>query len=476
MLDHLTTVQAVNRGARARAAIGALSAFLLVFLSVHDAAASDPTVDAMGDTFVSQRPAGWSAVRGGWEYVNIADCYVGRANCFGNNPSSDYGAPTLPTANGPSPVVQLNANEALVIFLKTPPPMRYFGFTQYLFSRPGRTYPLFASVSDSLNLKEFSSLQSSTPGQNVFDQYAVIVWTADLNTFNSVVATLGKQGIPSGRVNFIPAPINLPLFMGAGAQYDTFNLLMRTAIPDDQAKLSAYLQSKPFYVVKTGPTTSTPVNAAPTIGYPSETSGIVEDSSLRAAQRRLVDDIKAHYAAQFAFTDVKIGLTKMTGWDCIKRNVTCNADTYDALYSRSATVQVARTNDIVIVAGVNHQKTNKALYVNQTIADAARSTGIVAIDDGVLTTESALYHAGVTSPGDRRVQSYQNLYAYAISYDCTGLQFCLQIPPPTPDNPVGLTPGSPFVIAGRSYVEPHTLVRPSLQEIVIHKALFGSRK
>lgn len=476
MAGHLKGMRTASYRALARASIAALSALLFGFASVNSANASDPLVEVMGKTFVRQLPSGWLSVKGGWEYVNIADCYLGHANCFGNNPSGEYGSPTLPTPNGLSPVLQLTPNEALVIFLRTPPKMRYFGFTQYLFSRPGQTYPLFASVSDSLNLKEFSALDSQTPGAGVFDKYAVIVWTADLNAYNSIVKTLAKQGIASDRINFIPIPISLPLFMGNGLVYDSFNLLMRTAIPDVRSRLDSYLASMPFYVVKAGPATRTPVNAAPTIGYANRTSGIVEDPALRISLTKMIANIKDHYAAQFAFTDLKIGITDITGWDCIKRNMTCNADTYDALYSRSTTVQVARTNDVVIVAGVNHQKTNKALYLNLTIADAARSTGIVAIDDMVLTTESALYHAGITSPNDPRIQSYQNLYAYAVSYDCSGLQFCLQIPPPTPENPVGLAPGAPFVIAGRSYVEPHTLVRPSLQEVVMHRVFLGTHK
>ena len=47
----------------------------------------------------------------------------------------------------------------------------------------------------------------------------------------SIQRTLHKQGIPAANVNFIPIPINLPLFMGYGSEYDTFNLVMRMALP-----------------------------------------------------------------------------------------------------------------------------------------------------------------------------------------------------------------------------------------------------
>lgn len=229
-------------------------------------------------------------------------------------------------------------------------------------------------------------------------------------------------------------------------------------------------------MVKTGPGSSTPVNPAPTIGYGSETSGVAEDAALRNSLYRLVNDIKNHYAAQFTFKDLSIGTTTLTGWDCIKRNMTCNGDTHDAFYAKSPTVKFSRTNDVVIVAGVNHQKLGKALYINQVVNDATRKTGIIAVDDKSFTSASALYHAGVTSPGDSRNQTYQNFYAYAISYNCSGLQHCLQIPAPTATNPVGMQPGSPFAVSARAYVDPHTTVRPLLQEIILHKAMVGTHK
>ena len=50
------------------------------------------------------------------------------------------------------------------------------------------------------------------------------------------------------------------------------------------------------------------------------------------------------------------------------------------------------------------------------------------------------------------------------------------IPAPTADDPIGLEPGAPFFVLGRSYLEPRTLVRPSSSEIVPHQVFLGSRK
>ena len=80
------------------------------------------------------------------------------------------------------------------------------------------------------------------------------------------------------------------------------------------------------------------------------------------------------------------------------------------------------------------------------------------------------------SPADPRVALYDKLYAYAISYDCTGIEHCLKIPAPTPANPIGLEPGAPFGLYERSYVDPSTGVRPSTTEIVKHQVFIGTKK
>jgi hypothetical protein len=123
---------------------------------------------------------------------------------------------------------------------------------------------------------------------------------------------------------------------------------------------------------------------------------------------------------------------------------------------------------MVIVAGVNHELLGKVGYVNQSVVDQAKDAGIVSF--GMNATEgSAYYHAGITDPSDPRRLRYSNLYAYVISYDCSGKAYCLEIPEPTPDDPVGIAFGAPFKVTGRLYNELVTAVRPSLGEIVADK-------
>jgi hypothetical protein len=436
--------------------------------------ALDARVQAMGDRFMAGVPADWRAERGSWSYLDVEACFTTGTTCYGSNPSSPYGFPDFGTGMS----FRIGPNEAVVVFMRTPPEMRYYAFTQYLFTRSTSSKPfLFASMSDSLNLRRFRTLRSSAPGTDLFNQYAVLVWTADMNALAGVKALLSRQKIGENEVNFMPMPFGLPLFMGHGEADDTFTLLMRTALPTAQSQLDAYIAESPFYVVRVGPNASRPVNPAPTIGYAEEVTGVKEEASLANALAALVADIKANYAGRFDFRSQRVVYSPRVGWDCMLDEADCaGGDNHDALYSQdlTSTLTVRKLTDVVIVAGVNHQRTGKADYINHVVVDPLKTTGITALDDPILTKQSALFHAGVSSPRDPRVRAYDKLYAYAISYDCNGLSFCLQIPAPTPQNPIGLGPGAPFEVWGRSYVEPRSGVRPDPSEVVRHQVLVGT--
>ena len=262
--------------------------------------ALDATVQAMGDRFVASVPSDWRAERGVWSYLDVEACFTAGTTCYGSNPSSPYGFPDFGTGMD----FRIGPNEAVVLFMRTPPELRYYAFTQYLFARATSSKPfLFASMSDSLNNHRIRTLGSSAPGTDLYDQYAVLVWTADMNTLAGVTALLSRQRIGESEVNFVPMPIGLPLFMGHGEADDTFTLLMRTALPTVQSQLDVYMAEKPFYVVRVGPNASRPVSPAPIIGFAEEVTGFTEKASLANALVSLVADIKRNYAGRFKFRD-----------------------------------------------------------------------------------------------------------------------------------------------------------------------------
>ena len=213
--------------------------YSIVFvLSLSGLGHADPVVQDLGENFVRQLPSDWNAVSGDWKYFDVEDCFVNGVTCFGNNPSSPYGYPVFNAGNGNNAMdFKFKQNESVVLFFRTPPKMRYFGLTQYLFKRGNAPTPIFGSLSDTVNSTRFNIIGS---GSEVFDQYAVLVWTGDMNSFEVIKSKLALQGISESQINFLPLPVNLPLNLGESDQADSFTMLMRTAMPDVQANFHAY--------------------------------------------------------------------------------------------------------------------------------------------------------------------------------------------------------------------------------------------
>jgi hypothetical protein len=442
------------------------------FLITTTAKADDAELQSIVDSFISNTPIEWSLNQGQWKYVDIISCFTMGKTCFGNNPTSPYGYPSFDSTDTVG-YFNLDASEAIVLFLRTPPKMRYFGFTQYLYSRGESPKPVFASLSDTLNNLKFKTIDKKS---GLYSELAVLVWTADLNTLESVQEKLALQGIDPSTVNFIPIPITFPLNMGYSPDSDKFAMLMRTAMPDVEQNWVSYMQENPIQVFKINPNSANVVNPAPVIGYADEISGVKEDPSLEQALESLVADVKRNYLRNYSYTDYNVSFTQKLGWDCITGAAQCNGDNHDALYSvdSPAVVKVNNLKDVVFIAGVNQQKTGKALYLNHSVYDPKKVAGIVSVADPLMTSQSAYYHANVKLRDKEKLSMYSKMYVYAISYDCTGLSFCLQIPAPTEDNPVGLAPGSPFLIIGRKYVDPVTTVRPSPTEVTKHRSFMAA--
>ena len=462
--------------------------FALVLAIFSLGSKADPTVQSIGDAFVANLPPGWNVTVGSWVYFDTTGCFTTPGyTCYGDNPSSPYGSPYFGEygANPNLATLQLDEDEAIVVIFRTPPEMRYYSFNQYLYQRPDSSVEIFGSLGESLNFRELGTTGSSEPGAAPFDTYAAVVWTADQSTFATVQADLLQSGLPLQAVNYLPLPQAIPavspdpeydLQMGHGSSSEVFNLLMRTAMPSNQADFDSYVEENPYYVLRVGPFTHLQANPSPVVGYPSDNSGVTESSSLQTALNRLVSDIKKNYAGAFTLRKQTSTYTTHTGWNCITELSECTGDNYDSLYSHdTAVVRVKSLQDFVIVVGVNHQETGKATYVNFAVYDTKKLASIVSVTDTDLTKQSALYHAGVTNPRDPRVKQYKDLFAYMFSYDCTGKQYCIGIPAPTESNPVGLQPGAPFFVLGRSYMEPHTLVRPSGAEVVHHQVFVGTQ-
>src|SRR5689334_10648869 len=107
----------------------ALTALLLSSSAMADWTAAD--LNTLEQGFIAGISAHYSTISYPWLFSTTCTA----PNCFGSNPDSPYGYPNFGTNAAPNGVTQLRASSALVVIMETPPPMRYFGVTPYIFTR-----------------------------------------------------------------------------------------------------------------------------------------------------------------------------------------------------------------------------------------------------------------------------------------------------------------------------------------------------
>jgi hypothetical protein len=198
-------------------------------------------------------------------------------------------------------------------------------------------------------------------------------------------------------------------------------------------------------------------------------SGTSEIGSLVQARDQLMTQLVAQYSGAYVATESTLILRQTKNYACVSQGLQCAADNSDAIYGSDTPTFVPTSRaDKVLVVGIDHVNASKATYISHAVNDQAHNVGVVGADDRWLKG-SALRMAHITDPNDSRYALYSQLYALTIGYDCTGEAVCLQIPEPTPDQPLGIPFGTQLRMLSRFYLDPATNTRPSLNEIIPHR-------
>lgn len=443
-------------------------------------------VNPLTNAFTSVMSSNFQVKQFPWTFITVASCLASHINCNGANPDSPYGYAQF--GNGAN-FTYLKSTDALVLVMQTPPPVRYYGLTTYMNTRYYPSLPsnpgtpgvvqIFESLNDTVNHKEIATAGSPTPGQVPFGQLSVTVVTADAITNAAVMKGFSALGLPSTAINQITLPYNLvPLNFGLVPTSDTYSVFMRVAYPDDPNALTDYIAKSPINVLKLSALKARPIVPLPDPSYKVPGEGVNEPVSLTQARNQLVSDLLARYGTQYTANEqiVPPTLQQTANFTCIDEAILCNGDNPDAFYTQDVLNYAPATlQDKVLIVGVNHVATGKATYISDSVVNYANNSGVVAIGNAQLDG-SALRMAGITDPNDPRYAAYSQLYALTISYDCTGEPVCLQIPQPTPDNPVGIPFGAPFRITNRTYLDPVTLTRPKSGELIFERSFVLASK
>jgi hypothetical protein len=413
--------------------------------------------------------AGFTVQSGSFAVIDIADCCDEGKSCSGNNPTSPYGAFYIPRApgqtvanpnegsNGLSTAYRLSADEAVVYVGTTPPAAKYFGFTPYLMDKADATgvrKPVFASLSETLN-NGVVLVDGSSPFSSPF----ALIATADAETESKVRSALVAAGVSASSINTL---VFDPALAGFGIEEasDTFGVLFRVALFDDDTKGDAYLDALPGTLLRVTPKTS--ATPAP---LPSPLPRTKNTSNTEAALGDALDELQAAVIAANAPTPKSLVITPGTPdpVTCIQNLSFCAGDNRDTIYPGTLPrILFAAPEDYYVVIGVNHTALNKTSY---------SSFSVYAIDHlvGVASVTSKTY-AGSASDYLPNHPNVDDLYAWKVARDCGTDPHCLAIP--DAGCPTGVGAGKFGTITFRAYLEPGTFTAPDPATLVQDRVIY----
>jgi hypothetical protein len=421
--------------------------------------------------------------------------------CEGRYPNAlyaNYGAPYTAAALGPSPrfldglpvevtdvalelpIFRLAPDEAIVLVGLTPPRETYFSYQIYLATRrfPGETTPelLLNSLGDTVNMQTINTI-----GPDPFERPMVFIFTADRGIDTRVRAALRRAGYPASIINTIVVP-SATVKLGFEPDSDTFLIANRNALWVNEDAGKAYVEKPTFRVMRLTPEHEAVLDPFPTAPLRIRGTGQTE-IDLTPTLARLREAILQHYY-ELGYT-AKEYITKKVayeGYDFTQRKVTTLGDTRDALYLGAGDLpefgltdeMTLKDGEFLIAYGLNHMATGKATYININSYTSGPS-------------KMAL---GSAFPDQLRHSAYQYLswsdpdgdltYAYTISRDCEGKDFCLQLAVPingckNKDGSEILTDDSPLGVIFRLYLEPPTSIGAACPEVVYDQVIKFTR-
>jgi len=450
---------------------------------------------------------GFTVQQGGLGYFDFIKLYdMGLApSAYGNNPTTKYLVYLVPPASGHeitgkiseiikalgvtakvTPFWSLRPDEAVVFVGRTPPECRYFSFDQFLIERTygNETRWIFSPFCDTVNnlIIKTKRTPDGSPG-NPYNQTTMLVSTADKGVNQRIRDAAQSAGYSDGIINTQVIPSSMAN-MGVENNSDTFAVYLRPALFEDKQAGDDYIANKPAMVLRITPNESTELDPydMPEIkvrGTGTTEFDLMDDlEELRIAILNKYTDLNE--------TELPISQAVPLANDAIQRGIDGFGPSNDACYlwSESQTPSSPTppwpdvsqynsylqdspitlgndTNEFIIVYGVNHVATGKAIYENFVPygADVWNGVGMVSDIDFNGTAEEYL--------PDNPNAKY--LYVYKIARNCGGDPHCYELPYNM--GGYGIDLDQPLFIAWRLYMEPATKTGPSYSEIVYDRAI-----
>ncbi|MCE7791893.1 hypothetical protein K8O68_05595 [Salipaludibacillus sp. CUR1] len=446
-------------------------------------------------------------------------------DCFGNHAGAPYALYLLPPAPNQNPSkgqrppkgydpqnpdnypaniaylspganFKLRPDEAIVLVGKTPPPAYYFSFRSYISfvqNEPEKDYSDYLTVGNE-EIGEYHRLLNSLGDQvnnfniwtehtqkgtlgNPYSSSTVIITTADRKINEQMRETLEAAGFSPDIMNNDNIPIGM-VNMGLEKGRDHFMFAMRAIVFHDPAVGKEYLTNLKDYVKVFRISPKTPVTHLspwPITTLKRRETYTTEFEVLPHARNELThlrnEIIKKYGSTDYDHTDLKTDIWIVDGYTATVMDVDTVGDNRDASYFRSETFQLTSDDDFIILYGVNHEQTGKAVINNASFYGEEHLNGVAVAQLSVEFKNSA---------SDLFPQGYENekyYYVSKMSRKNDGKSVPIPYSTGNPDGKAyGVDNYNDAFIGFRLYVDKEALVGPAHLDVIWDRALLFTKK
>ena len=416
---------------------------------------------------------------------------------IGYNPDSPNNYPANIDYIAPGFSSKLRPDEAIVLIGKTPPPCLYYCFRSYvgfIENKPEKDYSeyitagnvytglyhmIFASLGDQLNNLNIwtDKTPQGEPGKP-FNSSTIIISTADMNINSQVRDALYYVGYRPDIMNNDNIPVGL-VNMGLEKGKDTFMFMMRFALWAQQNIGDQYINNidkfiKVFRITPKIPLVSTAPWPVPTLKI--RETGITEYQVVPSSRRDLDhlrnEIIKKYGSPGYDHVDLDLLVGIPDNFNAILRDQNVYADNRDAVYFKTEDFKLTSDDDFVIVYGINHERTGKAIYSNASFYGAELFNGVAGAFSTVQFPDTAYEYF----PEGNENAGYYNVYKMARKAD----EDNVVIIPYSTGNPLGKAYGvdnnKAVRIVFRVYLDQIALVGPYIFDIIWDQAILFTKK
>ena len=425
-----------------------------------------PEAKTLADALSQQN---YTIQQGAINLVDAIELYVAgyQADCNGNNANYPYlmmqtpPCPEVPIAPTIPLFYTMRPDEAFVLIGRTPPECTYYSYRSYLYNRyfedasPKRT-KIYASLGDT------QSLYNMPEGRDVpdsFNRFFMIISVADKNTTDAIRNAAIALGINDDDIYVDVIPGNT-MQMGLDAKADFFNFFHRAVLFNDPVEEDQYTNNPPLEWLRITPNVFSPPDYLPVPDLRPRGTGTTE-FHLNNGFEQLREQIVQKYIADYDSTILSSFQWIPEGYEAIETRFNARGENHDALYLRTPVFQF-QEDDIIVMFGVNHTKTNKATYCNAGIIGFLAKNGLGGVNN--LEFQGTAHEFLVDS------SLADNFYVWKFARTQLDEQTYV-IPPDLNHDYTGIDYGALAVLIFRSYVEPATKVGPAYSEIIMDQAI-----